>query len=281
MPVNLKWADLRGINGSQQKGFEKLCVQLARQEITEEGPVPIPVGDPDAGVEYYWLYPDGTEWGWQAKFFTRAPQNPEWQQISRSVKKALDKHPNLVRYTVCLPVDLPDAREGKRTSSREKWTAYKAKWEEIATAKGMEVNFEYWGETEIIERLGREENRGRIYFWFSRDLVFSNNWLERRLNENLENVGPRYTKEINVDLPIAGLFDELGRTPIFFSKITGLVVEIKKAFKRVDEKNANVVFPEEYRTISRIVGELGQSENRGNWRARNGATETDEPKRGH
>jgi len=256
MPVELNWANLRSINGSQQKGFEKFCGQLARQERVEDGSVFIPVGDPDAGVECYWLYPDGKEWGWQAKFFTTAPQDQQWNQVTRSVERALEGHPELKKYTICMPIDLPDARIRSKLSCREKWERNKTRWEETAQGKGMEVDFEFWGETEIIEKVSKQENRGRTCFWFSRDLIFSNIWLEGRVKEILKAVGPKYTRDLNIELPIAGLFDELGRSVRFYSKLRRYVIDIKKAFKGVNERIAGNIYPEEYVLIGEIVEQM-------------------------
>ena len=65
-------------------------------------------GTPDAGVECYCILKDGDEWGWQAKYFDTLGTS-QWSQLDKSVKTALDKHPKLVRYFVCIPLDRPDA----------------------------------------------------------------------------------------------------------------------------------------------------------------------------
>ena len=61
-------------------------------------------------------FPDGAEWGFQAKFFVSKPDSSEWGQIDKSVKRALDTHPKLSRYTICLPIDRADADKFREVS---------------------------------------------------------------------------------------------------------------------------------------------------------------------
>ena len=115
---SVDWKSIRAWNGSQSGGFEELCVQLARVE-TPKGAKFIPTGTPDAGVECYCVLSDGNEWGWQAKYFTSPLTNTQWQQLDGSAETALDKHPRLVRYYVCVTRDRSDARMPNQTSEME------------------------------------------------------------------------------------------------------------------------------------------------------------------
>ena len=117
---DLSWSNIRAREGSQQAGFEEICAQLARSE-TPKGAKFVRKGSPDAGVECFCVLEDGSEWGWQAKFFTSSPGSSQWKQLDKSVQKALDKHPRLSRYFVCMPIDPPDARRGNEKSMLDKW----------------------------------------------------------------------------------------------------------------------------------------------------------------
>lgn len=66
--VNVDWNAIRPLNGSRASGFEELCAQLARYE-SPPGARFERKGPPDAGVECYVVLGDGSEWGWQAKYF--------------------------------------------------------------------------------------------------------------------------------------------------------------------------------------------------------------------
>ena len=106
--MTLDWNSIRPLNGGRDKGFEELCAQLARAE-TPSGSTFVRKGTPDAGVECYAILSDRAEWGWQSKYVDELGDS-QWSQIDGSIKTALKKHPNLVRYYVCVPVDPADAR---------------------------------------------------------------------------------------------------------------------------------------------------------------------------
>lgn len=223
----ITWTDLRPWKGDQKTAFEELCCQLAAHEPKPLGAHFIRKGAPDAGVECYWTLPDGAEHAWQAKFFLQGVGRSQWRQLDESVKTALEKHPRLAVYTVCLPLDRQDPRLKDQEWFLEAWNRRVEKWKGWARQRGMEVEFTYWGDHEIWERLSREEHRGRVYFWFNREL-FSEQWFDRRRNEAIANAGERYTPALNVELPIAKLFEGLGRTEVFFDDFRRIYGHVKK-----------------------------------------------------
>ena len=162
--MTLDWNSIRPLNGGRDKGFEELCAQLARAE-TPSGSTFVRKGTPDAGVECYAILSDGAEWGWQSKYVDGLG-NSQWSQIDRSIRTALEKHPKLVRYFVCVPADRADARIDGRKSAKERWDEHVAKWSKWASDRGMKVEFVYWGSHELIERLTRPVHIGRRRFWF-------------------------------------------------------------------------------------------------------------------
>lgn len=221
---------LRAWDGSQDRAFEELCCQLAHAESFPVGSRFVRKGTPDAGVECYWTRPTGEETAWQAKFFSSLGKT-QWQQLDDSVQNALEKHPNLRRYTVCLPFDRADPRienKGKKQkSAMSEWEAHVKTWTEWSKERSMDVAFEYWGEHEISSQLTLEEHHGRHYFWFHEER-FGSQWFQQRFDEARANVGERYTPELNVDLPVALLFDGLGRTEAFRLRFLTLRGKIRK-----------------------------------------------------
>ena len=216
---------LRSWNGSKEKAFEELCCQLARLEALPSDSRFFRKGTPDAGVECFWCLPNGDEWAWQAKFFQSSPGHTQWQETDASVLQAIQKHPRLTKYTICWPIDRPDARVSNQTSCLEKWGEHKARWQQLASEKGMSVEFEFWGQSEIGHKLIEEANRGRSRFWFT-DECLSSAWFASRVDEAVANARDRYTPELNIDLPIRDNFDALGRTPRFFQHLEQLYSEI-------------------------------------------------------
>ena len=253
--MSIIWQKLRPWNGSQHSAFEELCCQLAAYESAPQDSTFIRKGAPDAGIECYWILPNGDELGWQAKFFPFTPGKTQWQQIDDSVKTALAKHPRLAQLTICLPVDRQDPRIDKQQWFMDKWNESAEEWKKWAKAEGMSVEFLYWGEHEIIERLSREEHRGRHFFWFHEEF-FSQQWFEFRLEEALENAGPPYTPKLNVELPIARIFDGLGRTPAFFQRLKTLSSTIKKAFSITQYQESKECVEQKNHALYESVPEL-------------------------
>lgn len=265
--MDINWTDLRSLNGSQRIGFEELCCQLARHIEMPENSEFYRIGTPDGGVECYWQLPDGNEYGWQAKFFREPPKNTQWKQITKSIKRALDTHPNLKKMTICLPQDRADPRIPDKDYFMDKWNENVKKWKNLAVKKGITFEFEYWGESEIWDLLSQEEHRGRYYFWFNRE-IFTKNWFENHLKEVLANVGPRYSPDLDIGLPIVRIFDGLGHTSEFFKNIKDFYITLKKEYKNNQNSslfssqiiNSNInKFREDTLRIIELMGEIEES----------------------
>lgn len=238
--MNINWHDIRSLGGSQFSGFEELCAQLARYKCPVNAKY-VRTGAPDAGVECYAVFEDGSEWAWQAKYFTSSLDDSQWGQLDKSVKKALEKHPNLCRYYICLPIDFPDGRIPGRLSAREKWNNRVETWTGLAQEKGMEVEFINWGSSELIDILSEQENAGKVTFWFDNTVAFGNSWFKSKLDESISQAGPRYTPEIHVDLPIAEEFDTFCREPIFIDRVKAHFRPIKKKLRDFEHKVDDIV----------------------------------------
>ena len=209
---------IRPIRGSANNGFEELCCQLAGAEPTPAGSRFVRNGTPDGGVEAYWIRPDGSEHGWQAKYFFDIGYS-QWRQLDESVHATLETHPGLSTYTVCLPIDLPDARLKGRKSLQAKWEERAESWAKAAAARGMTVAFELWGEHQLMTRLAEERHSGRHWFFFRR-VELSPTWFREHVAETLEAAGPRYTSVLNVNLPIAMRFEALGYDRSFQARLS-------------------------------------------------------------
>ncbi|MDE0077709.1 MAG: hypothetical protein OXO50_09330 [Caldilineaceae bacterium] len=226
-----EWSKLRTWDGSQNTAFEMLVCQLAENERVPDGSSFVRKGAPDAGVECYWELPNRRELGWQAKFFTSPPTPQQWRQVDSSVKKALDRHPNLQTYTICMAVDRPDARNEGQMSFLDRWNERERNWKCWAAKRNMCVDFSFWGTHEIVERLSREEHRGRHFFWFNEEIL-SPTWFQQHLDEVFARIGPRYRPELNVQLPLSVVFDGLCRAPAFFESFQEAYGDLGKAWSR-------------------------------------------------
>ena len=246
----LDWDKLRS-DVDKRGSFEELCCQLARHEEVPPNSTFVRLAPPDAGVECYWTLQDGSEWGWQAKYFLKSPSAAEWAQIDESVKKALKARPDLTKYFVCLPVDRSDGKREGQTSFLCRWKQHVEKWQ-----RGKNIEFEYWGSSEIGDRLSRDEHRGRHKYFFDKEFL-SSDWFEKHIDDAVNNAGPRYRPELNVELPIAKIFDVLGRTQWFYSELRRISKEIIKdtnyAVPRSTIREAEFEFNELNSTINVIT----------------------------
>ena len=236
--MNLDWRNIRTIGGSQREGFEKLCVQIADAEKPVNSKF-VPTGSPDAGVECYAVLPDTSEWGWQAKYFQGPMEDAQWRQLDDSVKTALDKHPALVRYFVCAPLDLPDARISGRRSARQHWEQRVAKWEGWAQERGMSVEFIWWGDHELTNILSGTQHVGRRQFWFGQ-LGLNEEWFQQHLDEAVKAAGPRYTPEIHVDLPIARKLELFDRKEATLHEIKSFARDMRRRLSQISTPGREV-----------------------------------------
>lgn len=108
-----EWHKIISFNGSQANAFEEMVCQIAIAEKDNRCVHFERVGTPDGGVECYWQLSNGTEWGWQAKFYDRL-ESREWSGIKQSLFDAVETHPQLVKYFISIPHNLSDGRRGKK-----------------------------------------------------------------------------------------------------------------------------------------------------------------------
>ena len=215
--IDINFSNIRTHNGSKESGFEELVCQLAHLQkpenalrfIKKEG------AGGDAGVECYWVLKNGSEICWQAKYFPDGMNSSRWQQLDKSFTTALERHPNLMKYFICLPLDKSDSRRkgqsGQQVVSVQKeWNKHVTKWKDKAQEKGRSVEIEYWGKHEITSFLTIDNPfySGKALYWFNEPVLSSEkfNHIVRKARDYL---GDRYTSEFHVDLPIAEIFDGL------------------------------------------------------------------------
>ncbi|WP_285581343.1 hypothetical protein [Herbidospora sp. NBRC 101105] len=191
--------------GGQRDGYEQfICQQVAQEPPTADAKfVSLHGAGGDGGVECYWTLPDSTEHGWQAKFWT-AHADVDRAQLDKSVRAALNNHPNLTKYTIAIPAD-PTGRTGGRGKSLlekiEEEGGWLDAWKAMATERGMTVEFELEWATNIIARLERLDPTGiQRRYWFDIDIL-APQWWEDRLQEAIDAARPRYKPELHIVVP--------------------------------------------------------------------------------
>lgn len=200
MDINL--TQIRCINGKVEDGFEEFITQLARRENVPGDSVFYRNGRPDAGCECYYKFVDGTIWAWQAKYFTSSLGDSQWKQIDESVTNAMTKYKNITKYYIAIPIDPPDAKIVGKTSMRDKWNNKVKSWKQ----KYPNVEFTAWWASDIIDKLSSPKNSGFCKFWFNKE-IYTQEWFESKIHNAIEDLGVRYTPELNIDLDINKYFD--------------------------------------------------------------------------
>lgn len=226
---NLDWNNIRPIKNSQKEGFEELVCQLAKNDNYENAKSFVRKGSPDAGVECFWILNNDNEICYQAKFFTSPLTPTQWGEIDESVKTAINKHPNLITYIVSIPQDRADARVQGKKSFLDKWNDSVVKWKKWAEEKNKEIEFVYEGSSELLSKLTKPENIGKRLFWFNQD-EYSDEWFYKHNKSKIEDLGARYSPEVNVDLDIKYIFDGLYLNKKFKDSLESNIANVESKF---------------------------------------------------
>lgn len=231
--MSIRWENIKSLKGSQNNAFEELVCQLARHEFQSKGKF-TRISAPDGGIEAMCKFSDGSLYGWQAKYFLSSFSSSQWQQIEDSFKESLKNYPQLTKYYVCVATDRANANVSGNRSFLTKWEEHTQKWKDFAQLQGCKIEFEFWGSFELSDLLSKPENAGKRFFWFN-DNELSDKWFEQYNKQAINNLGVRYTPEINVDLPIAMQLEGLARTSIFKEHLNNefhkLLIRIKEQYK--------------------------------------------------
>ena len=240
--MNINWHNIRLINADQKEGFEEFIAQLARKEDIPNKHRFIRKGKPDAGVECYWILDDNTEWAWQAKYFTSSLGDSQWGQLDKSVKTIIQKHKQIRKYFISIPIDPPDARIEGQTSMLEKWDEHVTKWTGWVNEENLNIEFIPWWHSDLIERLQKPENSGLVLFWFDKE-SFTDEWFQRNVENATVNLGNRYTPAINFELEISKIFDGIAQDDKFIKqyhdKLDDLLIKTKKVRSNCKDDTLN------------------------------------------
>lgn len=88
-----------------------------------------------------------------------------------------------------------------RTPQKNKtWESKVLGWKEYARSKGLvqDIDFKWWGFTELHDGLVKPENRELLVYWLNVP-EFSFQWLEKVNEIRIKGLGPRYSKGLHVE----------------------------------------------------------------------------------
>jgi len=186
----IDWNKLQPYKTTKAKSFEQLCYQIASKLYSDKGTF-TPVDDSGGGdgVEFYLTMPDGTEWGWQAKYYegsARLSVSSRKPAIKSSLNKALKEHPKLEIWYLCLTMDL--------TPEEKKWVDTELA-EEIP--KDMDTKIVVWNESFLHEKLNQPLFNGLKQSFFN-ELELSDDWFKRTFNKTFSVVKNKFDEILYV-----------------------------------------------------------------------------------
>jgi hypothetical protein len=226
--------DIREWNGSQQNAFEELCFQL-RDPDPAECPA-TKTGAPDRGIDWWLIDSSGGRVAHQAKFVEDI--DDALPQMRDSLSTALREVSDLVEMTFWVPFDLPEATPrarggGRKKSARQRWEDAVTGWRKELDGAERLRSIELVPGAKILERLLRDEHRGRLWFFFDREL-FSLDWCRAHLRSVRDFVGERYRPDLHVELPVAFPFEGLAATERFLDELGARQRELLTCLQRLD-----------------------------------------------
>ncbi len=221
---------IRSWRGSQDQAFEELCYQL--RDPAPDHAEEIKTGSPDGGLEWYFKFSNGVEWGWQAKYTFDI--DALLGLMEKSLKTVIKKRPGCRRLTFCIPFDLSDQPgEGKRKGARQKFEDRKKSWcKRIPGARRIKIDL--CAEGALLERLNGHPNQRGITWFFWNDDIFTPHWCKKRLDVTLQAAGDRYTPELHIDLPVAFSLEGLAQSSLYWSQYQQYRSRVLKLAQRVE-----------------------------------------------
>lgn len=157
----INWNNLKPYKSDQRKSFEELCYQIACIEHRKSGQFTnLDDSGGGDGVEFYLTLPNGEVWGWQSKFIGRLAEGGRKEQIKKSLKRSLTKHPSLKRWIFCSKLNF--------TAEEHKWFYDELPGTTINGEKivqpGQKVQLLHWGESEFHSYLHKNPDIQNYFF---------------------------------------------------------------------------------------------------------------------
>ena len=129
---------IKSYSAGQRASFEALVCQLARRDTPSKDALfrRVDGSGGDGGTEAYWALQDGSEVGYQAKYFTRSG-DIDWSQIDKSVNTTLANHPKLSKYVIAVPCDFTGrtGATGRGKTAWDHWDTHSTKWKKLARSQ--------------------------------------------------------------------------------------------------------------------------------------------------
>jgi hypothetical protein len=188
----ISWHKFKGYEGKNDKAFEEMCYQIAKRKYNDLGTfTSIDDSGGGDGVEFYLTFPDGTQWGWQCKYYDdngRLNISGRKGKIAGSLKTSIANHPRLTKWYLCLISNL--------TVDEQKWFDTTLTSKIPSSHAGMSLDF--WGNSDLLSFLSEPVNSGIKNFFFG-ELELNYDWFSNQFNRQFQKIKDKYDNDLHVD----------------------------------------------------------------------------------
>ena len=198
----IDWSTLKPYQNDKYRSFEELCYQIAKGLHGEKGRF-TSVDDSGGGdgVEFYITFPNGDEWGWQAKFYHPEPRLSKSNRkgaIEGSLKKACEVHPRLKKWFLCTPTNF--------TPDEQKWFD-----NTLRQSISEDIEIKHWGDSNFNNWLSEPRFSGKLNYFFGK-LELNLDWFKGQFKKQMAGVGDKFDSslhtETNADAEIHALLGD-------------------------------------------------------------------------
>lgn len=225
--AEVRLRDIRAHEGSQARAWEELTYQL-RPPVGPGHVETRKTRAPDAGVEWYEVYADGHQEGFQAKFHANLAD--ALGGMRESVEAVCAKRPNLTKLTFVVPYDFSDSGSAGTKTDQDRWDDAVAGWVRDYPNAGR-IAFTSIRAGEITAKLALKEHAGRREYWFG-GLEISDEWLKSRFAESVRVAGDRYTPEADSPSRVNLVIDGALCGPTFVADLCRLAARASAACRQ-------------------------------------------------
>lgn len=215
--------------GAQHRGFEEFAYVLAWDlEGLDAGTEIERRSTPDGGIEFSCIpagLGNGGRWAWQAKYLFRLDDSA-FAQMTKSVKSALKNTPDLERYIFVLPKD-------RTLAGEKKWDAAVNRWTKAAKGQGLQVEFQFRGESQLIAAAAADRHAGAIRYFFD-ERFLTRDFMRSQVERAVVDLGQRYIPQAHVETEARSVIDAVCRGPRFVGSLKSILEGPARARPFVD-----------------------------------------------
>ena len=229
------WSKLKAYEGNKHRSFEELCYQIAKGNQRQHGRFTF-IDDSGGGdgVEFYLTFPNGDQWGWQAKFYHPEPRlsaGNRKESIKKSLKKACQEHPRLKKWILCTPSNL--------TPNEQVW------FKNIlpqSIPQDLDVELEHWGASNFNAWLSDPCFGGKLNYFFG-ELELDMNWFKTQFDKQKASVGEKFCSSLHTESIVDAFLHTLLSDKKFVCQIAEWIEKINEALPELNDAISDLKRP--------------------------------------